>query len=84
MDVKKKNTPSIDQNEQKVEEPATAFKTFRVFNSFEEENEYTCRSYAQLTPEERLATVTQMRLTAHPYLGQKTRPWGKRIYFDSE
>lgn len=77
----KKENPS-KSNKDKVEEPSTAFKTVRIFNSFEEENEYTIRSYAALSPEERLASVTQMRLTAHPYLENELRPWGNKIYFD--
>lgn len=73
-----------DKENHKVKEPKIAFNTIRVFDSFEEENEYTLRSYAQLTPEERLASVTRMRLTAHPYLYESLKPWGRKIYIDSK
>lgn len=85
MSEKKKN---LEKNHQKdnVQEPETAYNTKRItfFDSFEEENEYTCRSYARLTPEERLAAVTTMRLTAHPHLNEESRPWGEKIYYDSK
>lgn len=80
---KKENTNS-EAGQNKVREPKAVYKTIQIFDSFEEENEYTWRSYAQLTPEERLASVTRMRLTAHPYLNENSKPWGRKIYIDSK
>ena len=52
------------------------------FASMQEENEYTWRQYALMTPEECLALVTRMRLTAYPYLNTNLKPWGNTLYFD--
>jgi len=80
MSSNKENSPEERAN--KAEEPSEKFKTVRIFNSFEEENEYTIYSYAKLSPEERLASVTHLRLTAHPHLEKDLWPWGNNIYFD--
>lgn len=54
----------------------------RFFNSIADENDFTLRQFAQMTPEERLALVTKMRLRNYPILNTNIKPWGKEIYFD--
>ncbi|HLF34696.1 MAG TPA: hypothetical protein VI583_10675, partial [Cyclobacteriaceae bacterium] len=67
-----------------VNEPAAPYanKKITFFKSMQEENEYTWRQYALMTPEECLALVTRMRLTAYPYLNTNLKPWGNTLYFD--
>lgn len=82
---KKKEYKKPDQNRpDALSEAGADYAGSKIifFNSFEEENEFTHRSYAALSPEERLAVVTLMRLTAYPYLNTNLDPWGKTIYFD--
>ena len=57
-------------------------KKIIFFSSFEEENEYTYKRYAEMTPQECLAAVTFMRLTTYPYLDTNLNPWGNTVYFD--
>jgi hypothetical protein len=57
-------------------------KKITFFKSIEEENEHTLHQYASMTPQESLAAVTRMRLTAFPYLNANLKPWGNTLYFD--
>lgn len=76
MDQESKN----ELNESQV--TYSGSKKITVFNSIEEENEHTWRQYAAMTPEERLAAVTRMRLTTYPHLNTNLKPWGNTLYFD--
>ena len=81
----KKRYPTKAGNETNIihESPAAdTGKKITFFGSMEEENEYTLRQYASMTPEESLAAVTRMRLTAYPYLNTNLKPWGNTLYFD--
>ena len=67
----------------KLNEPLSHYgNEIQIFSSFDEENEYTYRSYAALKPEECLKAVTIMRITAHPYLNINSWPWDDKIYFN--
>lgn len=81
----KKHSPKSGKESNTVSEPAAPYagKKITFFNSMQEENEYTMRQYASMTPEERLAAVTRMRLIAYPQLNTNPQPWGKIIYFDN-
>jgi hypothetical protein len=48
-------------NHNKAEEPETAFKTIRVFDSFEEMNEYDSKQRASLSHGECLQQVEELR-----------------------
>ena len=52
-----------DETKHKAEEPAAEYgkKRIMVFNSFEEENEYTQRQYAALSYEERMTNLETLR-----------------------
>jgi len=80
---KKYSTKPVDKANT-VNETTTTYtnKQIAFFKSFEEENEYTRRQYASMTPEECLGVVTRMRLTAFPYLDFNLKPWGDTIFFD--
>ena len=73
-----------DTKNNEANEPVGEYgsKKITFFKSFEEENAYTHKQYAAMSPEERLASVTLMRLTAFPYLNTNVNPWGSIIYFD--
>ena len=80
MSKKKRNVPDKTSE---AREPQPAYgKRIVFFNSFEEENEYTHRYYASLTPEESLAQVTGMRLLRNLDLNENINPWGNKIYMD--
>ena len=72
------------ENKNEANEPSENYgnQNILIFKSLEEENEYTHRQYAALTPEKRISIVTQMRLTAFPYLKDNLNPWGTIIFFD--
>lgn len=78
--MSKNSNSKNDQN--KAEEPQTTFKTVRIFNSFEEQEEEEIRWLASLSPEEHLRNTTALikrifsdQLKKHPEIGI-------RIYFD--
>lgn len=76
---------SMSTKEATVGEPGVTHPGSRniiFFNSMEEENDHTHRQYATMTPEKRLAAVTQMRLTTYPHLNTNLNPWGNTVYFD--
>lgn len=80
MTTNKNNPHKSDPNQ--AEEPETAYGEKRItfFDSFEEMNEYDLRSYAKMTPEERLHTVYIMR-KAYQTESTTEKPFGKHIYF---
>jgi len=49
------------QENNKVEEPATAFKTVHVFGSFEEAAEFEAKARADLSYDKRLKHIEQLR-----------------------
>ncbi|HYV93584.1 MAG TPA: hypothetical protein VE978_17550 [Chitinophagales bacterium] len=51
-----------EKNKNQLSEPETAYNKKRIhfFKSFEEEEEFTLIARLRMTPEERLALVTQM------------------------
>lgn len=74
MSSNKKNTSKNDQH--KAEEPKVAFKTVRVFNSFEEQEKAEIEWLASLSPEEHLQNTTALikrvfaeDLKRHPKIG---------------
>jgi hypothetical protein len=74
MNNEENNNSKNDQN--KAEEPRTAFKTIRFFNSFEEQEEDEIRWLASLSPEEHLRNTTSLikrvfaeDLKRNPYIG---------------
>lgn len=80
MSSDEKNTSESEQN--KAEEPETAFKTVRVFRSFEEQEKAEIEWLASLSPEEHLQNTTALikrvfaeDLKRHPKIGD-------RIYID--
>jgi hypothetical protein len=81
---KKRHSTEAGKEANTANEPPTTYANKRItfFVSVEEENEYTLRRYASMTPEARLAAVTHMRLTAYPYLNTNLKPWGNTLYFD--
>lgn len=67
MNSDENNTSESEQN--KAEEPETAFKTVRVFRSFEEEEEYTAKQRAAMSHDERMKHVEGLRKRVfHQYL----------------
>ena len=74
---------SKDENS-KAKEPEVSYGEKRItfYDSMEEMNEHDYKYYASLSPEESLALVTRLRVTAHPYLKDNLNPWGDIIYFD--
>lgn len=58
--------PNNSEKEEKAEEPETAFKTVRFFDSFEEMDRFEYRQYAKMSPEERLLTVLKIRNRVWP------------------
>lgn len=56
----KKNTET-DKNQNKAEEPATAYKTIRVFNSFEEAEEFEAKQRAALSYDKRMKHIEELR-----------------------
>jgi hypothetical protein len=79
--TKKRKTKS-NKNRNKVQEPEAAYKEKRItfFDSLESMNEHDQQVYAQMTPEERLRTVFEMRNAVWPD-EQTTSPFGRHIYF---
>jgi hypothetical protein len=76
----KKNFGS--ENEQnKTEEPKTEYKSLRIFESFEEQEEEN-RWFATLTPEQRLQHATDLIKRVFARQLKKNPKIGKRIYFD--
>lgn len=45
----------------KVHEPNTAFNTVKIFNSFEEEAEYTAKQRAAMSRDERMKNIEELR-----------------------
>jgi len=80
----KKHSTKTGKETNTVSEPAAVYanKKITFFKSIEEENEHTWRQYAALSPEERLAAVTKIRLAAYPRLNTILNPWGNTLYFD--
>jgi len=79
-----------NENENTVNDPQAEYvkqfteqdgRVVTFFSSFEQENEYTYKMYASLTPEQCLANVTRRRLMNYPYLNHNMNPWGDTIYF---
>jgi hypothetical protein len=83
MNSKKYNSKK-KQEKVSAKEPSAEYSSKRItfFNSIEEMNEDTHRSYANLTPEQCISFVTLMRLNAYPFLNIELNPWGYKIYFD--
>ena len=53
----------------KAEEPETAFKSIRIFDSFEEEAEYTAKQRAGMSYDERMKNIEELRKRVfHQYL----------------
>jgi len=50
-----------DKENHNVEEPNITFKTVRVFNSFEEADEYEAKKRASMSHDERLRIVEELR-----------------------
>lgn len=52
---------SSDKKSERAEEPTTAYKTIRIFTSHEEAAEYEAKQSAELTYDERLKYVEELR-----------------------
>lgn len=52
---------SSEEKPNKAEEPKTAFKTVRFFDSFEEENEDTAKQRAATSYDERMKNIETLR-----------------------
>ncbi len=73
MTNKKENPSKSDKG--KVAEPSTAFKTVRVFSSFEEAAEFEAKQSAGLSYHDRLKHVEELRKRVfHQYL-QEDGTW---------
>jgi len=63
----KNSEPQSDQN--KAEEPETAFKTVHIFDSFEDEAEYNAKQRAAMSYGERMQNIEKLRKRVfHQYL----------------
>lgn len=76
MSSDKKNNSEDEQN--KAKEPEIAFKTVRIFHSFEEQEKEEIKWLASLTPKEHLRNTTNLikrvfaeDLKQHPKIGNK-------------
>ena len=65
----------------KVNESPSVYagKQIRIFNSFEEEEEFTRNERSKMTPEERLASVTDMLIRLYNDELNKPVPYNKLI-----
>ncbi len=82
----KKKTYNSKTKSTVANEPLVNYRADRLqfFNSFEEENEYTYKERASMTPLENFKTVTLM-LKLHFQKQLKENPTlGNRIYFDKQ
>jgi|GEM_PF-911721 hypothetical protein len=59
--MSKKENQDSKKKANKAEEPKTAFKTVRFFDSFEEENEDTAKQRAATSYDERMKNIETLR-----------------------
>lgn len=59
--MNKKNDPVGKEELDRVQEPSTAFKSVRIFSSFEEAEKYEVKERASLSHDDRLKHVEELR-----------------------
>jgi len=73
---------STDPEKNKIREPETAIKSFRVFNSFEEMEQDELNWLAALTPEQHLwHTISLIKRVYADKLARNPKI-GKKLYFE--
>jgi len=80
MSKKEHTNPEPDQN--KVREPEAAFKTIRVYNSFDEMEQDDLKWLAGLSPEEHLQHATSLIKRVFSEQLEKYPEIGKHITFN--
>jgi hypothetical protein len=80
MNEEKRNNSENDQN--KAEEPETAFKTVRIFDSFEEQEKEELKWLASQTPEQHLQHATDLVKRMFDEDLKKHPTVGNHIYFE--
>jgi hypothetical protein len=80
--MSKKKTSGSENEQNKTEEPKAEYKSLRIFESFEEQEEEENRWFATLTPEQRLQHATDLIKRVFARQLKKNPKIGKRIYFD--